>query len=253
MSAIHAAVDEFDLFAAVSPALLAERKLLKRTDTKFLVSAKVLQRMLGALPDHYGLLRAGGNPLAKYETLYFDSPELGCFHDHRVGRRPRHKVRVRHYLDRGLSYLEVKTKNNHNRTLKTRVQREYRLNHLNAADHGFVSDHSRMDGSEMWAQLWTNFSRITLVGLHSHERVTIDTDLEFRRADNVQRLPGVAIVEVKQARYSACTPVMRALRHYRFRPARASKYCTAIALLRNDVRINRFLPALKTMEALNAK
>lgn len=253
MSAVYATLDDTLQFVEVTPQLLERRMLLRRTDTKFLVAASDLPRLLPRLCADYGLLRAGGRAVARYETLYFDSPRLCCFNAHRVGRRPRHKVRIRHYVDRQLSYLEVKTKTNHNRTRKQRLRRAYYHSSLTEVDRGFVGAHSGLDGAEMWAQLWTNFHRLTLVGLASRERVTIDTGLEFRAGSRRESIPNVAIVEVKQERFSACTPVMWALRELGCRPASASKYCTGTALLRSDVRVNRFMRALSTMESLNAQ
>ena len=81
----------------------------------------------------------------------------------------------------------------------------------------------------MIPQLWTNFSRITLVA-QATERVTIDCDLVFRRGDTSLRFPEVVVVEVKQERYSEDSPVMRSLGALGLRPMQVSKYGAAVAL-----------------------
>ena len=94
-------------FASANLDMLAERALLRRTDTKFLLPRRRLGDLLAQLPHWYSLVRVEGQACAHYMTQYFDTPEFAFFHDHRRGRKPRRKVRYRHYMDRRLSYLEV--------------------------------------------------------------------------------------------------------------------------------------------------
>ncbi len=241
----------FDRFTSVGSELLGQRKLLRRVDTKFLVSTGCLDGLLDILCPNYGILYAGKAAVARYETLYFDTGDLRCFHDHRRGRRPRHKIRVRHYVDRLVSFLEVKTKNNQNKTIKHRVQRRFGDNELTDTDRAFVASHCDVPSRQLRAQLWTNFGRITLVGLHTNERITMDVGLTFRRGDQERTIAGAMIVEVKQAPYRARTPVMLALRALGRRPASVSKYCAATGFARPDVRANRFLNTLKAVERLH--
>src|SRR5688572_20051922 len=98
-----------DELAPASPALLGGRELLKRNDAKFCLPMRHLPALLGSV-DSYDVLLAAGSPVARYDTLYFDTAELECFHDHRRGRRHRAKVRIRHYPERELSFFEVKAK-----------------------------------------------------------------------------------------------------------------------------------------------
>jgi len=87
------------------PEDLQKRSLQRRVDTKFLCAATALNDLVPALGGDYGLLLACGEPLARYRTLYFDSPDRRFYHQHRRGRRDRFKVRSRHYLDRTVSKL----------------------------------------------------------------------------------------------------------------------------------------------------
>ncbi len=236
-------------FSDVSPEVLLARQLLRRTDSKFLLSAFQLPHLLEQLREDYSILRAGGNAIATYQTLYFDTPALRCFHDHRRGRRTRHKVRIRHYPDRRVSYLEIKTKRNEAVTDKQRVQRPFGDTEMAERDREFVAGHSSLPASELQPQVWTNFRRVTLVGNHTNERVTVDCALEFVRGGSRRALSELAIVEVKQSPFSSRTPVMRALRALGVgRPASASKYCTATAFLHPGLRLNRLRPTLRNVE-----
>lgn len=230
--------------------LLAERSLLCRLDTKFLLSVRDLAPVLDRLVGRYAVLPAGSASLARYQTLYFDTPDLRSFHDHRRGRLPRHKVRVRHYPDRSLSFLEVKTKQTSRRTQKQRLELSPGESSLGPREREFVRRHCDLPASDLWPEVWVYFLRLTLLGLDTEERVTIDLDLTASTAQGVESLDGVAILEVKQAAFSVRTPVMRALSAARIRPTSSSKYCTAIALTRPGLRINRLLPGLRAIERL---
>ena len=237
-------------FTPVSAEILSRRALLRRIDSKFLVPLSRIEELLPAVSRDYGVLYAGDEALPTYHTLYFDTPELLCFHDHRRGRRARHKVRVRHYPERHLSYLEVKTKRSALITDKQRMKRTYGVNALGGEGIAFVARHSSLPAYGLEPQMWTYFRRLTLVGLRTSERLTIDVDLAFRREAHTtwHAVTGVAIVEVKQSPFCVRTPIMCALRRSGFRPVSASKYCTGTLLLRSGLRCNRLLPAIRELE-----
>jgi hypothetical protein len=245
----RALADVLAPFPLATPALLAERKLLRRADSKFVLGAERLPELLSWLRRDYAVLRAGSSRVATYRTLYFDTPELRCFHDHRRGRRPRHKVRIRHYPDRRVSFFELKSKLSDVLTDKHQLDIPYLQDTLPAAALELLGGRFPSLAGRLEPQLWTNFRRLTLIGLATHERVTIDTELQVGDPGALEDLAHVAIVEVKQARFSTRTPVMAALRGARLRPSSASKYCTAVALTRRGLRLNRLLPALRVIES----
>ena len=88
------------------------------------------------------------------------------------------------------------------------------------------------------------YRRITLVGKHAPERVTIDFDLRFAAPNGtiVSAPPALSIVEVKsddgRGRADA---VFRRSGH---RPERCSKYCVGLNLVRPGLRYNQFSRAL---------
>ncbi len=203
---------------------------------------------MASLAQHYVILETAGSSLMTYRSLYFDTPDLRCFEAHRRRRRVRQKVRVRHYPDRALSFLELKTRRSDIVTLKRRLQRPYGDCALGPGDLAFLSDHSSLPVGELIPQVWTNFRRFTLLGLDANERVTVDIDLEVVRTDRRAHLEGAAVLEVKQAQLCRTTPVMAALHAAHARPTSFSKYCTALVLTREGVRQAGLRPALRAIE-----
>lgn len=238
-------------YATATPALLAERALLRRVDTKFVVSLERLTRILEEAADDYALLLAAGEPLAQYRTLYHDSASYRCLIDHGRGRRPRFKIRIRHYLDRELSYLEIKKKTSADETVKERRLVPFLSGSLTQEDREFVDRFCDVSSAQLIPSLWTNFRRITLVGKRTLERATIDLDLRFEGAGASRAIPHLAIAEIKQARYWARSPIMLALRRARVRPLSLSKYCTAATMLLPEVPMRRYRPKVRALRRLS--
>ena len=237
-----------DAFEPVSLELLARRDLLQRTDTKYLLPRRSLPELLGYLERDYRVLYAGEQPSAVYVTQYLDTPEFDLFHDHRRGKRVRFKVRLRHYPDRGLSYLEVKGKTASGGTRKWRRSLAYMCDELSLDDLGFVAEQLPLDRSSLVPALVNQFRRITLVGVNLPERITLDTDLQFRSDQSSHVLSGALVVEVKQPRFFRRSPILQALARCRALPGSTSKYCVGTMLLRPELRNNRLRPTLARIE-----
>jgi hypothetical protein len=234
-------------FAVAPASLVADRELRRRTDSKFVLTPRAAGELLRGIGGDYAMLTTGNGPLAAYRTLYFDTPGLDLFHAQRRDRRIRHKVRIRHYPDRRLSFLEVKTRRSELETVKVARARDYDDDELSVDDQRFVRAHTSI-AEPLVPQAWTDFRRLALLGISTHERITIDCDLEVRMGSRSKSFANVAIVEVKQWPYSRGTPMMSALRAGGWREGWLSKYCAAIAFLRPEVRCNRLLPGLRALE-----
>jgi len=231
-------------YPVASKQLLDGRALLLRVDSKFVLPARDLGEILDELGEHYAVLRVPAGSVATYRSLYFDTPELRCYHDHRRGRRVRHKVRIRHYPDRALSFLEVKTKRNERVTDKHRLALPYGHDRLGPRELEFLRGQVGEMADGLVPAIWIGFRRISLIGLHTPERVTIDLDLD------VAGLETISIIEVKQSPFCVRTPVMRAMLGAGLREGSMSKYTTAIALTRPELRRNRLLPDLRNLERI---
>ena len=238
-------------FTRATPALLAERELLRRIDHKYVLDRARLGELLGALAAEYAVLPVGEGGAAIYQNLYFDTPELRCFHDHRRGRRIRHKVRIRHYPDRELSFLEVKTKRSEVITDKQRRRIDFSREQLDAVDLAFLREHTGELAGALAPAVRVDYRRVLLFHPRLPERLTIDLGLEAGRGDDRAPLGALAIVEIKRAPGGAPrTPAMRALAALGVRERSLSKYCAAMALIHPTVRHNRLRPALRVLHGL---
>ncbi len=211
---------------------LAGAALLDRVDTKFLLPAALVPVLLEEGAAEYRVLTVGGRRISRYRTTYYDTPALDAYRDHLIGRAPRCKVRIREYVESGLAFLEIKWKTSRGRTVKARVPYTGSWNAaVEALCHG---PSAALAAPIPWALLQSSiridYDRLTLVSLTRAERVTVDLRLAMHSAEESVVYPGVAIVEVKQAR-AARTGIVMALRRRGIRPAPLSKYCLGVARL----------------------
>jgi hypothetical protein len=238
--AIEAAV------GALAPLSLQELKryaLLNRTDTKYLLTERQALEILDAVRPDYRALEVDGLRAGHYYTKYFDTPDLRMYLDHHNGHRDRYKVRVRTYLDSGVCFLEVKRKNNHERTSKQRLPVTVGSG-LVGASADFVRAHTPYDSDALIESVTTEFLRVTLGGVNALERLTIDFGFCFQWRGLRGRLPGLVIVEVKQPRYSTQSSFMQQLIARHVESSSFSKYCVGLVVLDPTLRYNQFKPLL---------
>lgn len=237
-------------FAPASKQLREERELLRRVDTKYVCDHDAASRLLADLASDYAALPVPSGNVATYRSLYFDTADLRCYHDHRRGRRPRLKVRVRHYPDRSLSFLEVKLKRNESVTDKRRLAIAFGEEKLDARAQAFLRT-CGVDAEDYRPIMRVDFHRLSLVGIGTSERVTIDSGLEVEWLGGDGRSFGeLVVVEVKQSPFCVRTPIMRALSRAGLREQAMSKYAIATALLRPELRRNRLLPDVRAIERM---
>lgn len=238
-------------FALGNADLLAQRELLKRVDTKFVVPAHSLGALLESLRGGFALLTAEGAPLDDYVSVYFDTPEHALYHAHRVGRRPRSKVRIRHYSRRDVCFLEVKTKDKYNVTSKFRKKRKSRDFELSEADRSVLEPILGQLAFGLEPVMRIEFPRVTLLSLHDEERLTLDLGVTFRGPLGAREHSNAVIAEIKQSHFGPRTPGMRAFREIGVRPFSISKFCVAVAELGGVEQISPFKPALRTLSRLD--
>jgi VTC domain len=237
-------------FEPASASLQARRSLLRRSDAKFLVSASEVAAMLGHLRGDYAVLPVAGSSIATYQNLYFDTPALRSYHDHLRGRRIRQKVRIRHYPERQVAYLEVKSRRNELLTDKHRLAVPYGTTALDEPAFAFLSGHCTYT-AKLGPSLEIDYQRISLIGISAEERVTLDYQVVARdpRGKRLE-LEDLAIIEVKQPSLDLGSPVMQVVRSQGLKQCAFSKYAVATALT-GDVPCNRFKPALRALERIS--
>ncbi len=256
-----------NIIRTYSPISLGEMsgiKLMNRTDTKFVTTVDRLRLLLTLAHDEYRAQEVDGRRIASYYTAYFDTPDNNMYIVHQNGHAGRQKLRIRSYVDTGLNFLEVKTKNNHGRTKKKRVDmvgfdpthpdhgiRFLRQDEQFRSYDAFLSKHLRYDPTVLTEHLENHFRRITLVNKAKTERVTIDTDLCFHniKTDRDVDLTGLVIIEVKRDGLQP-SPILGMLRELRIKPSGFSKYCMGSALTNPSLKRNNFKERLRLVERL---
>ncbi len=226
-------------YRSISLQELERVRMMIRMDFKYLFREEHLPEFLDACQPYYQVLEVHHDRKFSYRTRYLDTPCLQCYHDHHNGVRPRYKIRFREYLDSGLSFLEVKQKDNKERTTKKRVESKssWPLDH---EQKNFIGENVPVSPDVLRPQLVTTFNRITLIDKKRIERITIDTGVRFSHGEKTAHMNGLVISEIKRDRFSSESFFIKLLLERSIRSFNISKYGLGIALLMEDIKKNRF-------------
>lgn len=232
---------QIEAFAPISLEQMSSVKLMNRTDTKFVTTTERLCLLLEMARNDYYIQEIDGQRNLEYDTTYFDTTAFDMYNQHQWNHTNRQKIRFRTYCVSGLQFMEIKTKNNHGRTKKKRIE----VGDMDLADEEkrqFIGQHLRYGVDTLQPALNNHFSRITLVNKAKTERLTIDSGLRFHNLQNDQRLDmgELVIIELKRDGL-VFSPVLEMLRQLRIQPHGFSKYCMGSALTgKNHLPVNRF-------------
>ena len=213
--------------------------LMKRVDTKFILSESQLLKVFSKIQKDYKVLEIDNERLMQYSTLYFDTQNKKCFKEHHNGKLNRYKIRMRKYLVSDLCFLEVKKKNNLGVTNKTRRQIKDFETILSSGSKEFIYN-SQINDLLLEPALYNNFNRITLVNKNYPERVTIDTNLSFKSANKEKIFDNLVVIEIKQEGKRLNTVMNKALKLMSILPTNFSKYCLGITNTFDNIKSNRF-------------
>lgn len=201
-------------------------RLMKRTDTKFLANKALLLQVLSLAKDDYYVQEIQHKRIARYRTTYWDTDDYKFFRMHQAGRRPRTKVRVRTYEDSdGLTFLEVKKKDNHGKTKKKRTEVASQSEVYESGGDEFVTKQVKQSLNDFHPCLQNYFKRITLVNKGKTERLTIDFDIDYINFDthNNSNSDQLVIIELKRDG-RVFSPIKDILLKLRIKPHGYSKY-----------------------------
>lgn len=216
-------------------------KLMNRTDTKFVTNTSKLYQLLKMAQQDYYVQVIDGERNLDYDTTYFDTTAFDMYNMHQSGHLNRQKIRFRTYCINHLQFMEVKTKNNHGRTKKKRIEvSDMDLN--DEEKRQFLHKHLRYEVEKLQPVLSNHFSRVTLVNKGMTERLTIDTGLIFHNVLNGsdKDMGQLVVIELKRDGL-VYSPVLQMLRQLRIQPHGFSKYCMGSALTGQDhLPVNRF-------------
>lgn len=222
-------------------------KLMNRTDTKFVTNKGKLVELLELAQGQYFAQQIEGQRIANYRTTYWDTPAHRFFLEHHNARAPRQKIRVRTYLDSDLTFLEVKTKNNHGRTKKKRitVPSQERQDVVEAGGTPFIQGLTGATFDDILPTVQNQFQRITLVNYGKTERLTIDFNVAFHNYETERdaQTGELVIIELKRDG-NVFSPVLDILRQLRIKPSGFSKYCIGSVMTNEHLKNNLFKPKL---------
>jgi hypothetical protein len=227
-------------FAPISLDEMSGVKLMNRTDTKFVTDRNHLRMLLKMAQGDYYVQEIDGQRNLDYDTTYFDTTAFDMYNQHQWNHTNRQKIRFRTYCISGLQFMEVKTKNNHGRTKKKRME----VSDMNVSDQiksEFLEKYLRYGVDTLQPALNNHFSRITLVNRAKTERLTIDSALRFKNLVSGQQkdMGQLVIIELKRDGL-VYSPVLEMLRQLRIHPHGFSKYCMGSALTNPQLAVNRF-------------
>lgn len=230
-------------------------KLMNRTDTKFLANKTQLMQVLALAKSDYYVQEIGGKAIAQYRTVYWDSPDYRFYHMHQAGHRPRTKVRVRTYEDSGgLTFLEVKKKDNHGKTKKKRIQVGSQETVFENGGDEFVIKHTNCSLHEFHPCLQNHFHRITLVNRGKTERLTIDFDIDYTNLDTDKQANSDQLVIIELKRDGLVfSPIKEILMQLRIKPHGYSKYVIGSHMTNPGLKANLLKVKMREIEKRNNK
>lgn len=249
---IDAHIDE--LLTKLQPITLEEMmdiRLMNRTDTKFVTNKEKLVRLLELAEGKYYAQFTEGSKIANYMTTYWDTDDYRFYMEHHNGRAPRQKVRVRTYLDSDITFLEIKTKNNHGRTKKKRVEVPCQQITGEGGNEEFLRERVHLSLADIHPTVRNRFHRITLVNYGKTERLTIDYDVCFHNMETEQdaNVGPLVIIELKRDG-NVYSPVLDILRQLRIKPSGFSKYCIGSVMTNKGLKQNLFKQKLVKLRKL---
>lgn len=222
--------------------------LQTRVDHTFLVPAEAMREIGERLQGKFKALEINDERLMKYESTYFDTPELSLFRAHRQGRRQRYKVRTRRYVETNARFTEIKIKGNRGETIKFRQPRtnDQAMDHLGVEGHqflrGVVSKHYEQGLPALVPVLESHYRRATLVDPEGGERLTCDVELEWH--SETESVPGSDMV-LLETKTTGRGFMDKLLAHMGYRPLSMSKYAAGTALLNPELAAGKWSRLLR--------
>ena len=222
-----------------------EHSLMSRVDRKYVLTQVQASALLAALPDNTQILDIAGDRAFDYRSVYFDTDDMESFLLSARGRRRRWKVRTRHYVDSGDSFLEVKTAERFLTTKDRRIHAD--ADQLDDLDLAWVRSTLKSRGITELPRylnpvLETRYRRTTLA--LGDSRITLDMGLTWSQPNEKGITPAdLVVIETKSP--GGAGDVDRLLWRSGIRPAKLSKYGTGAAVIFPELPRNKWNRVLK--------
>jgi hypothetical protein len=241
-----AALDRFEVTGLDELERIAS--LQSRTDRKYLLPAHRGVELLHALRGDLLVLRIDGARSFRYDTVYFDTPDLDAYLSTAHRRRHRFKIRIRTYTGSARCMLEVKRKGGRGQTVKLRSPHPIvAASMLTPEAAGFIDDALGRPGlaRRLRPVLTTSFERATLLDRLDGSRATLDREVTLALPEDDQSvvLREHSILETKSV--GAATLADRWLWIHGHRPTAFSKFCIGMALQHAELPANKWNRTLR--------
>ena len=235
---------------------LEDVSLMDRSEEKYIIPIAWCGDISNKLCTDYNILEIANERQFRYDNLYFDTPENICLEDHIRGRKNRFKVRIRSYSNSNISFVEVKSRNVYGRSQKRRIQRtsEQWDSPFTTKEQEFLSNCVPF-AAELKPVLYSSYSRYTIANIAKGERITFDTNLEYKTltGETFKPLDGLAVVELKQGETDRRSPLNRIFRERTDRRSplgrtiRISKYILGRLHTNKNLSARAYLESLKEL------
>jgi len=217
---------------------------------EFVFSRDDLAELLNRLKGKYYILEINGKRVFQYVTEYLDTPAFAMYLKHHNKGLNRYKIRVRTYIETKQKYLEIKFKDNKGKTRKRRIKITDDDIHSPAFSR-FIEDGTPFNTNQLNRVFINSFSRITFVDAQFTERLTIDTDLTFKRNGKETHFDNIAIAEIKNERKYRNSNFAEIAKGLGIYPQSFSKYTIGCILNYPELKSNRFKKKLNVLNKLN--
>lgn len=211
--------------------------LMNRNDKKYIFHLRNLPHFLNNCVNHYSVFTINNQVYSTHLNDYYDTPRLELYMQHHNGKLNRCKIRKRTYAESNVSFLEIKFKNNKDRTEKNRIP--LTSNNLNKTAFDFIENETGIAATNLLPSIAINYTRIALVNKLYPERVTIDMNITANDGLQNHSFDNLVIAEVKQDKHKH-SAFIELMDQYRFKENPVSKYCLGINHLMDDVKMNNF-------------
>ncbi len=249
---IQAALGHFD---TTNLKTLSGRQFRKRYERKYILHQSQLSLLLERARGNYAVLEVNHTRMQFYTSQYFDTGNADMFHHHHDARFPRFKVRYRTYHVNGLTFLEVKRKDDQGRSFKKRIRSGKERSSIDVAkEMDFISKNTPYHPATLLPCLKNDFYRITLAGTETGERITLDAGISFYSEGNVRKdLDGIAVIEVKTGSDDPGTSFEALIPGNPGSESSFSKYCTGRILLDPGLTSENFRPVLRRIHDIQGR
>lgn len=224
--------------------------LLNRIDSKYVLNKQQLKHILPVIEQHYKVLQIESDKIFTYENNYFDTKDLQFYYDHHNGYVNRMKVRSRKYVETNTSFFEIKRKQHIDRTSKIREEIDGLITSIDETKKATVQELSRKPIADLNLILNNSFNRITFVNKEQSERITLDFNIHFSDECSQKQFSDLYVLEIKQSKSNGRSIITDLLKKNNIREQSFSKYIFGVIALKENVRMNNFLPLIKKINKL---